>query len=71
MDPVKYVYSFNRGVIIDKEITFTTDDSGDQAYGDQLVFTLSKNCSKIDFSVSSTFVSYPRFQNMIFDTLTL
>jgi hypothetical protein len=44
VEPVNYVYPFNRGALLNKDIKFQTY-GGDLAYNDKLVFSLSGNCS--------------------------
>lgn len=58
MEPLKYVYSFNRGALIEKALTFVTEESGDQGYGDQILFSMTGNCSRVDFTDNDKYVLY-------------
>jgi hypothetical protein len=67
LEPVAYVYPFNTGVLITKDLTFRSY-GGDLAMGDRLAFSVDGNCTQIDFSKPGAVVTFTRRQDMAHST---
>jgi len=63
LEPVRYVYPFNTGVVVSKFLTFRTYD-GDLAYGDRLVYSIDGNCSQIEFGKQGSTIMFIRTTEM-------
>ena len=51
---MKYVYPFNRGIPVDKDVTFSVE-GGDLASGDEVIFTRSDSCEYLFYDTSVKF----------------
>ena len=47
LEPVRYVYPFNTGIILNKKMTIVTD-GGDLSYNDRILLSIDGNCSEIN-----------------------
>ncbi len=61
-EPVNYVYPFNTGVMLFKDIKFQTF-GGDLAQYDRLVFSTDGNCSRINFGDPLSYLEYTRLND--------